>query len=109
MRVLLWLVMLAAVLWGGWWWFGARTLEREAAGFFAAQEAAGRVARYEAVAVQGFPNRLDLTVTEPLLYDPWSGWGWRSTPPRGRIATGWRSGCAGAPRTTPSRNCGNGS
>ncbi|MFA7434280.1 MAG: DUF2125 domain-containing protein [Gemmobacter sp.] len=77
MRVLLWLVMLAAVLWGGWWWFGARTLEREAAGFFAAQEAAGRVAHYESVAVQGFPNRLDLTVTGPVLYDPWSGWGWR--------------------------------
>jgi hypothetical protein len=77
MRGLIWLVVLAAAAWSGYWVIGSRALEKGANDWFAAQAEAGLLARNAGLDVQGFPNRFDLTVTEPEFYDPASGFGWR--------------------------------
>ncbi|WP_444668117.1 DUF2125 domain-containing protein [Cereibacter changlensis] len=78
MRAVLTLVLVAAVLWGGYWFVGSRALERSAEAWFASQAAQGRIAERESLNVAGFPSRFDLTVTEPHLEDPVSGFGWRA-------------------------------
>ncbi len=75
MRWLLVLITAAAVLWGGYWFVGARAVERAAGDWFAES---GGLARADGVSVAGFPNRFDLTVTAPELYDPYSGIGWQA-------------------------------
>lgn len=78
MRGLVWVAVLLAAVWGGWWLVGSRGVEAAAIGWFEAQTRDGRVARYDSLAVRGFPSRFDLTVTEPHLADPTSGFGWRA-------------------------------
>ena len=78
MRALIWLVLLAGGLWCGWWWVAATGLERGTAAWFDAQTAAGRTATRSSDTVRGFPNRLDLTISDPVLDDPASGFGWRA-------------------------------
>lgn len=78
MRGLVWLTVILAGLWGGWWLVGSRGVEAAARGWFEAEAAAGRVARYESLEVRGFPSRFDLTVTAPELADPAKGMGWRA-------------------------------
>lgn len=72
MRLMLIAIILAAIGWSGYWFVGARAVERNAAEWFAAQPGA----QYEALALRGFPNRFDLTVTGPRLDDPAQGLGW---------------------------------
>jgi hypothetical protein len=76
MRALLGIVLAVAALWAGYWWVGSSAVERGAVDWFAAQEAQGITARNGGIAVQGFPNRFDLTVTDPDLADPAQGIGW---------------------------------
>lgn len=76
MRVLLWVTVIAAVLWSGYWLIGSRAVERGTEGWFAGQAALGITAGNGGIAVRGFPNRFDLTVTAPSLADPQSGTGW---------------------------------
>lgn len=78
MRALLGIVLAVAGLWAGYWWVGSTAVERGAVDWFAAQEAEGMVARNGGIAVSGFPNRFDLTVTAPELADPAQGIGWRA-------------------------------
>lgn len=78
MRWLTGLVVVLGCLWCGYWFIGARGFEAGAAGWFANMDAAGKTARYEALAVQGFPNRFDLTVTAPEIGDPDSGIQWQA-------------------------------
>lgn len=75
---LLWFVLGLGVLWGGYWFVGARAVERGAQTWFAAQNAAGLVANNSAITVAGFADRFDLTITDPHLADPVSGWGWQA-------------------------------
>lgn len=77
MRVLLWVVLLAAGLWAGYWVLGARAVEQGAVRAFELASAQGLVADNAGVRVAGFPNRFDLTVTAPRVADPVSGFGWR--------------------------------
>ena len=73
MRGLLGSVLALALIWGGYWFVGAIAIERGAEDFFAAQGArAGRAS----LVVHGFPNRFDLTVTQPEVNDPVVGWRW---------------------------------
>lgn len=78
MRALLVTILVAAALWAGYWFVGSRALESGVADWFAAQEAQGRAASNAGVAVQGFPNRFDLTVTEPKVADPARGLSWEA-------------------------------
>ena len=73
MRWLLGSVLAVALVWGGYWFVGARAIETGAEDFFAAQ---GPRAGRESLVVRGFPNRFDLTVTQPEFNDPVVGWRW---------------------------------
>ncbi|MDZ4135084.1 MAG: DUF2125 domain-containing protein, partial [Paracoccaceae bacterium] len=57
---------------------GARGLEKAARAWFAGQAAQGYLAQNAGLAVQGFPNRFDLTITAPRLSDPARGIGWQA-------------------------------
>jgi hypothetical protein len=76
MRVLLAIVLLAAAAWSGWWWWNASTRERAVESWLAERRAAGWVAEAADVSVNGYPNRVDLTVTALELADPHEGWAW---------------------------------
>lgn len=78
MRALLVVILIAAGLWSGYWFVGSRALERGVDQWFAAQSAQGFTAERADVAVLGFPNRFDLTVTEPRLSDPARGLSWQA-------------------------------
>lgn len=76
MRALLGLVVLAFLGWSGWWWVAsgaARTGTETALGGLRAQ---GWDAAHAGLSVAGYPNRIDLTATEPRLALPGAGWGW---------------------------------
>lgn len=76
MRTLLVIVLVAAGLWGGYWFVGSRALDQAVEGWFAAQTGDPLLAEQSGVDVQGFPNRFDLSVIEPRLYDEEAGLGW---------------------------------
>jgi len=79
MRGLLMLITLVFAAWSGWWWFAASTL-KEQTGLWFVQQASqpGVEASHGGIAVQGYPNRLDMTITAPNLHDPRAGWGWEA-------------------------------
>jgi len=76
MKKLIALVLVVAALWSGYWFIGTRALERGVRDWIAMQTAAGLEVRQDGLSVQGFPNRFDLTLMQPLLRDPVSGYGW---------------------------------
>lgn len=76
MRWLIGLVLVLALMWGGYWFVGARAFEQAAQGWFSQMQASGKDVSYQALDVQGFPNRFDLTVTAPHLTDAASGITW---------------------------------
>lgn len=76
MRGLMWIALIAGLLWGGYWVVGSFALKRSTDAWFAAQAAQGFTAHNDGVAVRGFPNRFDLTVTGLSFADPNSGYGW---------------------------------
>ncbi|MBL4916395.1 DUF2125 domain-containing protein [Szabonella alba] len=77
-RWMLRLVLIAGLGWCGYWFIGAHAAERFARDWIAAQSAAGLEAGEQGLEVAGFPNRFDLTLTEPRLADPRAGWGWEA-------------------------------
>lgn len=78
MPILIWTVVLLTAAWSGWWWVGKQAMERGTDAFFARLEDEGWQAGHGGRGVVGYPNRLDLTVTEPALRDPLSGAGWQA-------------------------------
>lgn len=78
MRVLIWLTAVLAVLWSGLWFAASTTVRHGAEAWFADEAARGLVAEKTGLSVQGFPNRVDLTVEGLHLADPASGLGWRT-------------------------------
>ena len=78
MRALLVVVLVVSGLWSGYWFVGSQAMERGATGWFAAQTGAPIEAGHQGIAVAGFPNRFDLTVTEPRLADTRAGLGWQA-------------------------------
>lgn len=67
-----------------WWFIAARAQEAAMEAWFADRRAAGWQAEAADISVIGFPNRLDMTLTEPAFSDPESGWAWSA--PRFDIA-----------------------
>ena len=78
MRVLLWVSVLLVGLWSGYWVTGKIAVERALAGFFQQAPDHGLIAENGGVSIAGFPNRFDLTVSDPFLSDPASGVSWRA-------------------------------
>ncbi len=77
MRALLVVVLVAAGLWAGYWVVGSRVMDSAVNQWFAAP-GPGLTATNSDVSVSGFPNRFDLTVTNPAIADPEQGWGWQA-------------------------------
>ncbi|MFN3971435.1 MAG: DUF2125 domain-containing protein [Gemmobacter sp.] len=76
MRWLISVVVVAALLWAGLWFAASTALRRGTVAGFDAMNAQGLVASRSDIAVMGFPNRLDLTLTEPRFLDPVTGVGY---------------------------------
>lgn len=76
MRALLAIVVVLMTGWSGWWWFAAGMAERGARDWLAAHQAAGWQVNHQALAVRGFPNRIDLSLTGLALETPDRRWGW---------------------------------
>jgi len=75
---LLVVIIVAALAYGGWWFYAAHALRTETAAWFADQRVKGWQADYADLTVRGFPNRTDLTITEPVLISPDGSLGWRA-------------------------------
>jgi hypothetical protein len=76
MRILLAIIVLAALGWTGWWFAIATAKERALESWLAERRAAGWVAEATAVDVAGFPYRVDTTVRGLELANPDAGWSW---------------------------------
>lgn len=78
MRKLIGITLVLAGLWSGYWWMGAGAAERAYQAWFAGRQADGWVAEYDALRVQGFPNRFDMVAENVTLADPDSGVAWQA-------------------------------
>lgn len=78
MKRLLILVVLAALAWSGYWFFGAWQLRQAQTQWFEDRRAEGWQAEYAELAVRGFPNRFDTTLTDVALADPGTGLAWEA-------------------------------
>jgi hypothetical protein len=77
MRTLLAIVILAVLAWSGYWFWGASARKSALEDWLAMRRADGWVAEAAAIEVNGFPNRLDATVSDFEIADPDSGWAWQ--------------------------------
>lgn len=75
---LLLLITVATVAYSGWWVYAAHSLRSSVEDWFADRRAAGWEAGYSDIAVRGFPNRTDLTLTDPMLRSPDGALGWQA-------------------------------
>ena len=87
MRILLAIVILAALGWSGFWWWQASVRDRALTSWLAERSADGWVAQAGDIRVTGFPNRVDAVVTDLDLADPEAGWSWAAD--EFRISRGW--------------------
>lgn len=78
MRIVLAGVALLAIVWGGYWFVGARAVESNTKAWFAARNGGAITASHAGIDVGGFPNRFDLKVSAPLVYDSTSRSGWQA-------------------------------
>jgi len=76
MRLMLTMILLAALGWTGWWFLIAEAKERALEGWLTERRAAGWVAEASAIDVSGFPYRVDTTVRALELANPEAGWAW---------------------------------
>ena len=78
MRVLLWVATLMVALWSGYWFVGKSWVESGVASFLENAPAQGLTITHEGYGVAGYPNRFDLTVTEPRVTDRISETRWEA-------------------------------
>ncbi|MEQ5869681.1 DUF2125 domain-containing protein [Sagittula sp. NFXS13] len=72
------LVVAAALLWGGYWAVQAWTLRSSIEDWFEDRRLDGWVAQYDDLSVNGFPSRLDVTISGIDLQDPEHQTGWQA-------------------------------
>lgn len=77
MRALLIVVLVVSGLWAGYWVVGSRAMQRTVDQWFATSHGNLTATRSD-VSISGFPNRFDLTVSDPALADTAGGWAWRA-------------------------------
>lgn len=78
MKRLIGVILLAFAGWAGFWFWQASAIRADLRGWFEERAQDGWQADYAAIRVSGFPNRLDVTIEEPRLSDPDSGFGWQA-------------------------------
>lgn len=71
-------IIIATLAYFGWWVYASNTLRVEVAAWFEDQRDAGLSASYSDLIVRGFPNRTDLTISEPLLASADSRISWQA-------------------------------
>ena len=76
MRILLAVVISAALGWSGYWWVASSAAERGVRGWIDARAAEGWVVGYDDISTSGYPNRVDTTITGLELADPETGVSW---------------------------------
>lgn len=76
MRILLAIILAAALGWSGYWYWGQRSVENSLENWFAARQAEGWLVEVGGIETIGFPNRFDTTLSELELADPETGWAW---------------------------------
>ena len=70
LRILFGIAVVAFMVWGGYWFAGSRVLDRAVNDWIAETPAFSA----DDVAVRGFPNRFDVTLTRPAWADGATGW-----------------------------------
>ncbi len=75
MRIIFWAVAVVTALWFGYWFAGAWAIDRGVGAAVARANAQGFAVAGDA-SVAGFPNRFDLTLTDPAFGDPVRGVRW---------------------------------
>ncbi|WP_418594647.1 DUF2125 domain-containing protein [Ponticoccus sp. (in: a-proteobacteria)] len=78
MKRLIGACLLAALGWAGFWFWQASAIRADLRGWFEARAEEGWQADYAAIRVRGFPSRLDVTIEEPRLGNPETGFGWQA-------------------------------
>lgn len=78
MRKLMVFTLLLVALWSGYWFVGSRAVRDGVNGWFADAAAQGLVAKNAGVTVAGYPNRFDLTIDGPTVWDQATGAGWEA-------------------------------
>lgn len=78
MKRLLAVIIVATLAYSGWWFYAAHDLRSSVADWFAEQRTAGARAEYADLTVRGFPNRTDLTITDPALLAADGSLGWQA-------------------------------
>ncbi|MBO9478826.1 DUF2125 domain-containing protein [Shimia sp. R11_0] len=76
MKLLAYLIGLAALVWSGIWMAGYWGVTTALPAWFEARQNEGWVAEYDDLTVSGFPSRLDSTFTNLTLADPDTGVSW---------------------------------
>jgi len=77
MRILIGVILVAALGWSTYWWIGARATENNLRDWLDQRAESGWVATYAAVETRGFPNRFDTTIMGPELSPAGSDVTWR--------------------------------
>lgn len=78
MKVLIAFVLIAILGWSGYWFAGQLALREAYSAWFEARRAEGWQAETSALDVQGFPNRLDVGLSDLVLADPETGLAWEA-------------------------------
>lgn len=78
MRALLWIATVLVVLWSGYWFVGKTAVERGFEAFMQEAPTRGLDVSHSGYRLAGFPNRFDLTVTEPRVKDQRSEVQWEA-------------------------------
>lgn len=78
MRRLLWLVILAGLAWSAYWFVGSRGVEAAVSDWLEDRRNEGWQVEYSDLAINGFPNRFDTTITDLVLTDPDTGVSWQA-------------------------------
>jgi hypothetical protein len=78
MRILLWIATLLVVLWSGYWFIGKSAVDRGFTAFLQEAPSRGLEVSQRGHSVSGYPNRFDLTVTQPNVIDRHSEIRWEA-------------------------------
>ncbi len=76
MRTLLAIVILAALGWSTYWYIGASARKEALISWLEERRVDGWIAEASKIRVTGYPNRIDVIVSDLSLADPDSGWMW---------------------------------
>jgi hypothetical protein len=77
-RIFFGLLIIITIGWSGYWFIGSSAQQSGLTTWLEERRAAGWVADYDDLKVQGFPSRFDTNITNLNLADPKSGWAWRT-------------------------------